>query len=384
MENCVRGLRGQEKSDTFFPGNKEVQERGECMKELDMRLLRTGGRNSLDDQVLYLGWSGSYVEFDTDSRWVDVLVRTDAQTGEGWQPARMAAEADGSVLEVKTLRESAEHWHLEMPCGPAGSFHRVRLSKITEGAFGLAGIEQICLEEGSVMRCPEKPEKHIEFIGDSITCGYGVEAASTDTFSTATENAVLGYASLASRAFRASCDLVAWSGTGLISRWVPPEAEAPNLDLLMPELYGYRTPELHRRLGKAPAKLGPGENMPDLVIINLGTNDSSWTRGIAERVDAFGKAYGAFLQTVSGMRPHVPILCILGVMGQELCPEVERQVQLFRERNADARIDYLELPVQLAEDGMGADGHPSRVTQEKTAAVLVKKIEAFCGWKAGN
>ena len=84
MENCVRGLRGQEKSDTFFPGHKAVQERGECMNELDMRLLRTGGRNSLDDQVLYLGWSGSYVEFDTDSRWVDVLVRTDAQTGEGW------------------------------------------------------------------------------------------------------------------------------------------------------------------------------------------------------------------------------------------------------------------------------------------------------------
>jgi hypothetical protein len=44
------------------------------------------------------------------------------------------------------------------------------------------------------------------------------------------------------------------------------------------------------------------------------------------------------------------------------------------------RIDFLKLPEQQEEDGIGADFHPSKVTHQKTAGLLTKKIREFMGW----
>ena len=54
---------------------------------------------------------------------------------------------------------------------------------------------------------------------------------------------------------------------------------------------------------------------PDIVVINLGTNDTSYTRGICSRIDKFKKEYYNFINYVRSHNKDATILCILGVMG---------------------------------------------------------------------
>lgn len=54
--------------------------------------------------------------------------------------------------------------------------HHVLIQKRTEGEWGKTTIHQFVLHnEGELMKETECPSRHIEFIGNSLTCGYGVE-----------------------------------------------------------------------------------------------------------------------------------------------------------------------------------------------------------------
>ncbi|MCS3185073.1 hypothetical protein NXU83_26610 [Bacteroides thetaiotaomicron] len=56
------------------------------------------------------------------------------------------------------------------------SIHHVLIQKRTEGEWGKTTIHQFVLHnKGELMKETECPSRHIEFIGNSLTCGYGVE-----------------------------------------------------------------------------------------------------------------------------------------------------------------------------------------------------------------
>ena len=54
--------------------------------------------------------------------------------------------------------------------------HRVLIQKRTEGEWGKTTIHQFVLSAGGKLeKETDRPSRHIEFIGNSLTCGYGVE-----------------------------------------------------------------------------------------------------------------------------------------------------------------------------------------------------------------
>ena len=55
----------------------------------------------------------------------------------------------------------------------------IRLIKLCEAAFGKMGI--ISFIHDGIMKPTAYKNKKIEFIGDSITCGYGIEAKNLST-----------------------------------------------------------------------------------------------------------------------------------------------------------------------------------------------------------
>ena len=86
----------------------------------------------------------------------------------------------------------------------------IRLIKLNEGNSFFA-LREI-LTDGTTEPLPDRPVR-MEFIGDSITCGYGVEGKSeNETFTTATENAAKGYAFLTAEALEADAVLTCFSG----------------------------------------------------------------------------------------------------------------------------------------------------------------------------
>ena len=78
------------------------------------------------------------------------------------------------------------------------------------------------------------------------------------------------------------------------------------------------------------------------------------------------------------------IICTLGVMGQELYPEINKQVARFSLEQKDSKIMAMAFEVQEEADGIGADWHPSEKTHQKMAAQLTETISSVMGWKAAN
>jgi len=336
---------------------------------------RVSGRTTYVDDVLYLGFSGSFIEFETDSSKVTIQVLTDKQLQEEILLGRVAVYIDNSgepiVDEMLTQYETS----LQVSLGECK--HIVRIEKLSEAAFGLVGIKDIRLDDGASICATSAPDKRIEIIGDSITCGYGVEAESElQVFRTSQENPEKSYSIRTARALGVQYHLVSWSGIGIITNWVPEDVNEPLEEILMPDLYKYRDLRLCERLGLEHELWDNSLYVPDLIIINIGTNDDSYTRQIPDRVQVLGERYGLFLEQVHEANPSSAILCILGTMGQNLCEEEARQVAIFADKHPQVRIDFLTMPEQDKDnDGMGADFHPSDITQRKAAEILTEYIK---------
>lgn len=102
---------------------------------------------------------------------------------------------------------------------------------------------------GRFLTPPEGPARRIEVIGDSITCGYGVDGADQYCpFSAATENHYRTYAAIAARDLGADLATLAWSGTtghraSASSRWRAPTSTTQS------RMGAQLTAELRARLG---------------------------------------------------------------------------------------------------------------------------------------
>lgn len=229
----------------------------------------------------------------------------------------------------------------------------IKLMKYSEAAFSKLGFKAISLE-GELLPPPMRKPRRIEFIGDSITCGYGVEGGfNSDLFTTKEENPMRAYACQTARLLDAEFQLVSWSGIGIITNYVDETVNEPFPDRwLMPDLYEYADGELERSLQKSTYEIWDNKSYsPDLVVIYLGTNDASYTRGRKERQEYFASEYQKFLDQVRMKNKESYILCVLGSMNQELCKIEERLVSI-KQADGDNKIRFLTLPLQREEDGL--------------------------------
>ena len=114
--------------------------------------------------------------------------------------------------------------------------------------------------------------------------------------------------------------------------------------------------------------------VPGLIVINLGTNDDSYCKDQKDRQAEYQEKYTEFLGTVRRNNPQAYLLCILGMMGQRLCPFMEQAAACYRTKTGDERISTLEMDEQKAENGYSADWHPSVKTHNLAAKLLVSEI----------
>ena len=194
----------------------------------------------------------------------------------------------------------------------------VRLIKLNEGN-SLFALREI-VTDGKIEALPERPLK-MEFIGDSITCGYGVEGKSEmETFTTATENAAKGYAFLTAEALDADAMLTCFSGHGIISGYTGDPAVRNSADLVPPYYEKEGRNEFRLPTGKYAQETDRDFSrfQPDYIVLNLGTNDLSWCGTDEARGRQYAELYAEFLKTVRKDNPGARILCTLGVMGPGL------------------------------------------------------------------
>jgi Carbohydrate esterase 2 N-terminal/GDSL-like Lipase/Acylhydrolase family len=252
--------------------------------------------------------------------------------------------------------------------------HTIMIQKRTEALVGHAVFMGFILDKGKRTLPPDqRPYRRIEVIGNSITSGYGVEGENTNChFSPQTENACMSYAAIAARALNADYSLVSYSGRGVVRNYGDKNKTSINP---MPSLYD-------RTCFYDSTKKWDFEKwIPQVVIINLGTNDFS-TQPFPDK-NVFQKAYSKLINRVRSLYPHVTIFCMCGPMIGEPCLTYIKGVvsQQQKREDRDKDVFLVEINRNLFNDSdWGCDWHPNINGSVKTANILTPIIKLRMHW----
>ncbi len=369
-----------------------------------MPWVRSAGRNLVRDNVLYLGQSGTYVEFETSADEVEIVFVSDRTEGHPESLARAAVTVNGErrfseKYQTETavlccdVRLGAGETKIRAELGTPGEEKTVRVVKLSEDALGLLGIVSLEVPADESIVPTKKPAAKVEIIGDSITCGFGNEGKiDVDVFTTATENALDAYSVRLAEMLGMDYELVSWSGIGVLSQYVPPQSAAPRHEILMGDYYLCQAARSEERInGEYPVwkKLSvfdkglPAVNvsgkeqhdfseLPALIVIALGSNDASYTESDPQRTKVFYEAYSDFLDEVAERNPGVPILCALGTVNPLLAGTERKAVAAASLRHTDRKMAFVELPQQEPVD-LGVLSHPNKKTHCAIAARLCEE-----------
>ena len=321
--------------------------------------VHVGGRAvAADDGSLRFGWPGVY--FEGRFRGTEVAVAVESAS------EHMRILVDG---EEKAVLVEPGDARLSI-AGLSPGDHVIRLEKLTESQSGGGRFLGFFVEDGAAPLPPMPRERRIEFIGDSYTVGYG--NMSRGRVCTGEEvhdltNTQRAFGPLLAKRFDADYRINAYSGFGIVRNYAGGE---PALSL--PAIYDRAIPGEERA---AP----PGSWRPQLIVINLGTNDFStelksgerWTDAEQLRAD-YRQRYGRFLRVLMERQPQARFI----LMGSDAFFGEVEQVAAALAPEARAKVTTLrfgELDLQ------GCDWHPSLADHEKLAAQLGEAIEARPG-----
>ena len=263
--------------------------------------------------------------------------------------------------------------------------HLVRLMYIIEGYELFPEFWGFVLDQGcQLVEPPSFPSRKIEFIGNSITCGYGNEGLNKfDHFDYATENHYYSYASITARNLGAQHWVVARSGIGAYRNYGEPKTGSP--ESCMPVQYEYTgyawEPGLRQGDTFLREKWDFGRYQPDVVCINLGTNDLSTNN---YDLSLLKQGYQKLLTMVRQHNPQAKIVLLTGSMlyNQELQEAIQLLDEVAAEAQAagDKEVYRFDMAHIDGEEFFGNDYHPNIYQDEKMANELTAYLRQLMNW----
>ena len=342
------------------------------------------GRTLTENDTLWLAQSASAVEFTCKGTHASVDIKGDgAALGAADSRARFAVYVDGKrVLDEMVDAYDKTYDIFDYDTEKEATVKIIKLSESTNSAFGISGIT--ITGSGDVAPTPEKNLK-IEFIGDSITCAYGVDDEDRDHhFSTETEDATKSYAYKTAEALDADYSMVSYSGHGIISGYTTKEKNTSNL---VPPVYEQFT-KTYGSSSSYFTETTPwdfSKFVPDYIVINLGTNDYSYTASKKEKKAEFVEGYKEFLKMVRKDNPDSFIICSLGIMGANLYASIEKAVAEYSEETGDTNLAPFYFSSQDGEkNGIAADWHPTEGSHQDAADALVEYFNTLINGEANE
>lgn len=354
------------------------------------------GRTILDEQTgaVFMNWSGSGFEvvFEATRLDVEFLALETVYPTEGalWPCVSVFLDEQETPALELLLDQPSQRCTLFR--NETLQKHRIRVVKRTEndkGKVGLFGIEV----EGTLLPMePSGRNTRLEFIGDSITCGFGNEAKTREgVFRSGEQNGLKSYSAVAARLLNADYHNISISGISLCTPLDPdfslevPGAAGLRVTIKAMEDYYAYTDRLHEEAcGKANcfSKWDFSRFRPDAIIINLGTNDSYRIKAATDKfaeVAHFERRYAAFIRKIRELNGSAPVICCtLGPMDYYLYDNIVEAVRKYKQETSDARVFCYKFGgIYPIEEGFGAGDHPSVKTHRRMGLEMSAQLKPW-------
>lgn len=317
-----------------------------------------------------------------------------------WQGAGFVATVNGATIAVKLRTEGTDTvffepvidgkvgTRIEVRSGSdrtvtlgtnlGGGDHTVELYRDTEGMYGKSTF--LGFTSGALKAPPMSSGRLIEVVGDSISAGYGNLgsephpdfAATPGCHWTAANSTWYGtYAALAGHAVDAEVSTIARSGWGMY------RDGGGDTKGVLSSVYA-------NTLGTNPSPPYAFARKPQVVVINLGTNDfAKGDPGLP-----YETAYVDFLEVVRSHYPDAWLFLTVGSMLAE--PSLGQakthlaSVTKARTDAGDSKVTTFDFGAQdLGSDGSiptGCDWHPSAREHQRMAGILEAQLQQKLGW----
>jgi len=326
--------------------------------------IKTQGRTALVRGTLMLDFTVSGIEFELDCAG-DVYATFNAS-----KISNSAAE--GGVyftIVVDGVRKARDYCRIssvgetkvKLAEGLSAGKHTFAIYRQSEHSFGEVGVCALSFD-GEMLDKPADKDLYIEYIGDSISCGYGNLIANgqggNSPGAALYSDGTQAYTYIASQALNADWSTVSWSGLGCKYGY----SSTTMQDVYPAQRYNY---DQNTQYSFAKE--------PDVVVLALGTNDNSiQTNATLKRAGLV-----EMLELVRAKNPNAPIVWIHGMMTNGVSTMIEEIVAEF----GGAEAGYYAC--RLTQNNSGGGSHPSLAGQQKFADELVAFLEAN-GLTEGN
>lgn len=235
------------------------------------------------------------------------------------------------------------------------TYNLVEIYKATEASTGSLFIKGVTAKELLPYTKAPKPYA-IEFVGNSITSGFGADETDLKCGSGTwydQHNAYFSYGSRLARKFNADFILNSVSGYGMYRNWNDENIEEPTL----PQVYG----NLH--LKKEDTYKYDYSFSPDLVSICLGTNDLSDGDGVKPRLPFNKEKYVLnYIKFVTNIFTHHPNTKV-ALLNSPMVNGEKNELLISCLKEVEAHFTALNFPVkvvlQTPMNPTGCGAHPS-------------------------
>ena len=259
---------------------------------------RYQGRLDLTDPAApVVAWESSRVSVDFTGASLSLLFGP--ATGQNFFDGRVDGES--RIIAVEPEPRTTIAW----PGSLGPGLHHLELAKRTEASAGSAAFRGIEIGPDAVVDKPVavKASLRMLFLGDSITAGACDEDGAADQWDDRrTHNAEMSYAALTAGAFGADFENISVSGIGIVTGYV---------DVTFGEIWD----RLYPTHGAPKADLTAWR--PDVIFLNLGGNDTSFSKGKGRPFPAsFSDSYFKLVAEVRSAYPDAELVLLRGGMSE--------------------------------------------------------------------
>lgn len=359
----------------------------------EIQNLKVHGRTTEQRGPLTLFWTGSAIELQVTGSELWVEVESDYDIHEPWVSILI-----NGVPVSRQMVTAGRYWICIFRGMSEGTVKNVRIVKDVQAMSADPGclLQFYALKsDGVFLPVEEKPYK-IEFIGDSITSGEGaIGARAEEDWIPMWFSAIHNYTYMTAEAMNADYRVISQSGWGVLTSW----DNNPNNNI--PDYYeqvcGLLTGENNQAIGAGdPHDFESWQ--PDVVVINLGSNDGGafqtpeWRDPVTGKVHkqrlnedgsyheedltAFENAVDRFLVKLRKNNPKAELVWAYGMLGFPMMPAIYRAVDRYTKQTGDRRVSVLQLP-DTTEETIGARTHPGELSHRRAAETLTEYLQGI-------